>query len=114
MASECLFCRIAQKDLDADVVYESDSVIAFRDINPVAPTHVLVIPKEHFESASHLVFDHGPLLGEIFETIASTARDEGVERGYRVVTNVGPDAGQSVSHLHFHLIGGRQMAWPPG
>jgi histidine triad (HIT) family protein len=109
-----LFCRIASKELDSEIVHESDNVIAFKDINPAAPTHVLVIPKEHIASAQELSSEHSALLGEIFEAIGTIAGDKGVAEGYRVVTNVGRDAGQSVFHLHFHLIGGREMAWPPG
>lgn len=111
---DCLFCRIARKELGSDIVYESDDVVAFRDINPAAPTHVLVIPRTHITSAAELGRAHAGLLGEMFETIAKIASDEGLERGFRVVTNVGPEAGQSVAHLHLHLIGGRAMSWPPG
>ena len=112
--SDCLFCKIASKELDSDVVQESDGVIAFRDINPGAPTHVLVIPKEHISSAAELGVSRAEVLGEMFEVIGSIARAEGLDGGWRVVTNVGGDAGQSVHHLHFHLLGGRQMSWPPG
>jgi histidine triad (HIT) family protein len=112
--SDCLFCKIAEKELDADIVRESDAVLAFRDINPAAPTHVLVIPKDHVASAAELSSSHVEVLGELFETLAEIAKQEGLDGGYRIVTNVGADAGQSVHHLHFHLIGGRQMAWPPG
>ena len=112
--ADCLFCKIAAKEIESDLVHESESVVAFRDINPVAPTHILVIPKEHISSAADLTETHGPLLGEMFASIASLAETEGLRYGFRVVTNVGPEAGQSVDHLHFHLIGGRQMSWPPG
>jgi histidine triad (HIT) family protein len=112
--ADCLFCKIANKEVDAEIVHESDDIMAFRDINPVAPTHILVITKEHIESADNLTRSHGGLLGEMFEAMASMARSEGIERGHRIVTNVGPEAGQSVKHLHFHLIGGRAMSWPPG
>jgi histidine triad (HIT) family protein len=112
--ADCLFCKIASKELDADIVHESDDVIVFRDINPVAPTHVLAIPKQHIASASEVTRDNGELLGEILEALATVASSEGVTRGHRIVTNVGPQAGQSVEHLHFHLIGGRSMSWPPG
>ena len=112
--ADCLFCKIAAKELDSKIVHESDGVIAFEDINPAAPTHVLVIPKEHIASAQELSAGHSALLGEIFDAISSIAEDRGVAEGYRVVTNVGRDAGQSVFHLHFHLIGGREMSWPPG
>jgi histidine triad (HIT) family protein len=112
---DCLFCRIAAKELDADVLHESDGVVAFRDINPGAPSHVLIIPKEHIESARALRDRHADLLAEIFQVAAHLAKAEGIDRtGWRLVTNVGPHAGQSVHHLHFHLLGGRPMAWPPG
>ncbi|HEX9890728.1 MAG TPA: histidine triad nucleotide-binding protein [Actinomycetota bacterium] len=112
---QCLFCRIVTKEVKADVVHESDDVVAFRDINPQAPTHILIIPKEHIESARALKDRHGDLLAALFQTAAHLAKAEGVDRsGWRLVTNVGPDAGQSVHHLHLHLLGGRGMAWPPG
>ena len=112
--SDCLFCKIAAQQLDSDVLAESDVALAFRDINPTAPTHVLVVPKEHIGSARELTNAHGDLLGAIFEMLSSIAADEGLDDGYRIVTNVGREAGQSVPHLHFHLIGGRAMSWPPG
>jgi histidine triad (HIT) family protein len=112
--TDCLFCKIASGEIPSDTVYRSDDVVAFRDINPAAPTHVLVIPARHVASAADLGEDDGPLLTEIFRTIASLAETEGLDGGWRVVTNVGPDAGQSVHHLHFHLVGGRTMGWPPG
>jgi histidine triad (HIT) family protein len=114
MVGDCLFCKIAGKELDSEIVAESDDVLAFRDINPAGPTHVLVVPKRHIESVGELSRGDAELLGEIFEVVARIAQDEDLTGGYRVVTNVGSDAGQSVNHLHFHLIGGRQMAWPPG
>jgi histidine triad (HIT) family protein len=114
-ASDCLFCKIVRKEIPADVVQSTDRVMAFRDINPKAPTHIVLIPKEHIESASQITDDHGRILAELFQTAAHLARAENVARsGWRVVTNVGPDAGQSIFHLHFHLLGGRQMTWPPG
>jgi histidine triad (HIT) family protein len=109
-----MFCKIASKELGSEIVTESDDVIAFRDINPAAPTHVLVVPKKHVGSVAELSEEHGGILAEMFSTMTSIAREQGLERGYRIVTNVGPDAGQSVHHLHFHLIGGRGMSWPPG
>ena len=112
--TDCLFCKIAAKELPADVLHESDSVLAFRDINPGAPTHVLVIPKEHVSSASDLSASHADLLAEIFVVIKDLAEREGVADGHRIVTNVGVGAGQTVLHLHFHLLGGRSLAWPPG
>lgn len=112
--SDCLFCKIVAKELPAEIVKESDEVLAFKDINPAAPTHVLVVPKRHIASAQDLTADDGDLLGQIFETMAEIASDAGLSGGHRLVTNVGSDAGQSVHHLHFHVLGGRQMAWPPG
>ena len=115
MASDCLFCRIVAGEIPATVVHDEDDVLAFRDINPQAPTHILVIPKRHLASAADLRDDHGPLLGRLFAVSADLARREGIdEAGYRVVTNVGRDAGQSVDHLHLHVLGGRRFAWPPG
>ncbi|MFN2488565.1 MAG: histidine triad nucleotide-binding protein [Actinomycetota bacterium] len=111
---DCLFCRIAQGELDSDIVHSSEEVIAFRDINPAAPTHVLIVPKRHIASAAELARSDGELLAKIFEIVSEIATQEGLDGGYRVVTNVGPDAGQSVHHLHLHLIGGRHMSWPPG
>ena len=115
MTTDCLFCRIVAGEIPADIVNADDLTIAFRDINPKAPTHILVIPKAHIGSAADLGEGHAALLGRMFAVIASLARSEGIaESGYRVVTNVGDDAGQSVQHLHLHLLGGRSMAWPPG
>jgi histidine triad (HIT) family protein len=114
VADDCVFCKIADEEIEADVVYSSDDVVAIRDRNPAAPLHVLVMPKRHVASIKEISSSDGELLGELFETMNRIAGDEGVDGGYRVVTNVGPDAGQSVFHLHFHLIGGRSMSWPPG
>ena len=112
--ADCLLCKIVTKEIDSDIVYESDGTIAFRDINPGAPTHVLVIPKRHVASAAELGASQGDELGELFAAINAVATDASLDGGFRVVTNVGPDAGQSVHHLHFHVLGGRSMAWPPG
>jgi histidine triad (HIT) family protein len=113
--SSCLFCGIAAGETPAEVVHSSDGVIAFRDINPQAPTHLLLVPKEHVESVAALGDEHSVLLSEIFVTARHLAQAEGIaESGWRLVTNVGPDAGQSVPHLHFHLLGGRVLGWPPG
>ncbi len=112
--AECLFCKIVAREVDAEIVSETDDLVAFRDINPAASTHVLVVPRRHISSAAELGPEQGALLGEMFQLMADVARSEGLEGGYRIVTNVGPDAGQSVPHVHFHLIGGRRLAWPPG
>ena len=111
---DCLFCKIAAKELDSDTVFESERVVAFKDINPAAPVHVLVIPREHVASAHELRAEHSEVIAEMFEAISTIADDHGVAEGYRVVTNVGAEAGQSVFHLHWHLIGGRSLSWPPG
>ena len=113
--SGCVFCRIVAGDAPAQVVHSSDRVIAFRDLNPQAPVHLLLVPKEHVTSAASLSEHHGDVLAELFLAAAHLAKAEEVdESGWRIVTNVGPDAGQSVDHLHFHLLGGRHMRWPPG
>lgn len=113
--SDCLFCRIAAGEIPADVVHQDDELIAFRDVAPRAPVHILLIPRRHIASAGELTSTHGPLLGRLFELAAELAEREGVrESGFRIVTNSGPAAGQSVPHLHFHLLGGRSLAWPPG
>jgi histidine triad (HIT) family protein len=115
MDSACLFCRIAAREVPAEIVRESERLVAFRDVNPQAPTHVLLIPKEHIVSVAELDDGHGDLLVDIVQAATQLARAEGIaDSGWRLVTNVGPDAGQSVFHLHFHLLGGREMGWPPG
>jgi histidine triad (HIT) family protein len=112
---ECLFCRLAKGEVDADLVHSSEQVLAFRDINPQAPVHLLLIPREHIESVKALRERHGKVLAELFQAAAHLAKANGIDRsGWRVVTNVGSGAGQTVHHLHFHLLGGRQMRWPPG
>ena len=115
MPSDCLFCAIADGDIPADIVHNDELVVAFRDINPKAPTHILLISREHVASAAELTEDHAALLARLFVVAGALARSEGIaESGYRIVTNVGGDAGQSVHHLHLHLLGGRSMSWPPG
>jgi histidine triad (HIT) family protein len=111
---DCLFCKIAKGELPADVVLDRDGVVAFRDINPQAPTHVLVIPAEHLASLEMVADHHAPLLASLVSAVNEVARNEGVAGGFRVVTNIGPSAGQSVDHLHLHVLGGRPMRWPPG
>jgi histidine triad (HIT) family protein len=113
--SACIFCKIAAHDIPADIVRESDRVVAFRDLNPKAPTHILLIPKEHVGSVAEVADHHGQTLADIMQAATQLARAEGIaESGWRLVTNVGADAGQTVFHLHFHLLGGRRMGWPPG
>ena len=111
----CLFCRIAAGQLPATVVYADDEVMAFRDIAPRAPIHVLVIPRRHIVSVMDMRDEDEPLLGHMFSVIREVARQDGIaEAGFRVVSNAGPDGGQTVDHLHFHVFGGRFMTWPPG
>jgi histidine triad (HIT) family protein len=111
---DCLFCRIVSGEVPSDGVYADDDVFAFRDINPRAPTHVLFIPRRHIPSAADLTNADAPVLAALFAAMARVAAEGGLGDGYRIVTNVGPDAGQSVFHLHFHLLGGRTLGWPPG
>ena len=115
MADDCLFCRIVRKEIPAKLVAEDEHSIAFRDINPQAPLHVLVIPREHLESLDDAAQKDEPLLGHLLRVGARVANDEGPdEGGYRSVINTGAGAGQSVFHLHVHVLGGRPMNWPPG
>ena len=115
MTTDCLFCAIARGDIPSTQVHADDLVVAFRDIAPRAPTHILLIPREHLVSAAELTEEHGPLLGRLFAVGAELARSEGIaDGGYRLVSNIGPWGGQTVDHLHFHLLGGRPFIWPPG
>lgn len=112
---ECLFCRIALGEIPADRLHEDDLVVAFRDIAPRSPTHILLIPRRHIASAAELTEADGPMLGRFFAVAAELARAAGIaEDGYRLVSNVGQWGGQTVEHLHFHLMGGRAFQWPPG
>jgi histidine triad (HIT) family protein len=113
--SSCVFCKIAAREIPADIVRESDRLVAFRDSNAQAPTHILIIPKEHVRSIAEIEDRHGDLLADVAQAATQLAEAEGIsDSGWRLVTNVGPDAGQSVFHLHLHLLGGRGMSWPPG
>lgn len=113
--NECLFCGIVDGKVKADIVYRDDSVIAFRDINPKAPIHILIIPRKHIATLVDLQPGDGPVLGAIFRAAGKLADEHGVAKsGFRVVVNCGKDAGQTVFHLHYHLLGGRHLGWPPG
>jgi len=115
MATDCLFCRIVEGDLPSTKVREDDHVLAIRDIAPASPTHILVLPKQHIASALDLTDADAPLVGRMLAVAADLARSEGIaDAGYRLVSNVGAWGGQSVDHLHIHLMGGRAFAWPPG
>src|SRR6185503_17095243 len=111
----CLFCSIANHEIPASIVYEDDRVIAFNDINPQAPTHVLVVPKRHIETLNTLEPGDDGIVGEVVRRAAAIAKERGIsEKGYRTVFNTNREAGQTVFHIHLHLVGGRPMAWPPG
>lgn len=110
----CLFCKIAAGEIPVKRLFEDDLCVAFPDINPQAPTHLLVIPKEHISSQAHAAAEHAGLLGHLMFAAANLGRSEGLENGYRVVVNTGDDGGQTVAHLHVHVLGGRHMRWPPG
>lgn len=112
--SNCLFCRIIRGEIPAKKVHEDDDVFAFEDINPQAPTHVLIIPKRHFAGLKEAQVADAEIIGRCHLAAAEIARQRKIERGYRTVLNVGPGAGQSVFHLHVHLLGGRALNWPPG
>ena len=113
--TECLFCRIVAGQIPATVIYRDDHVVAFRDINPQAPVHVLVVPTRHLPSLLALTEDSDSAVGNLVRKAVQIAKDEGVaESGFRLVVNTGPDAGQSVDHVHVHLLGGRPLSWPPG
>ena len=112
---DCLFCRIIRGELPSRTVADEDDVMAFHDINPRSPTHILIIPKAHIASVADLTEDDGPVLGRLFSTSARIAREQGIaDDGYRIVSNVGRWGGQTVDHLHLHLMGGRAFTWPPG
>lgn len=115
MVSDCLFCRILAGDVPSTEVLATDTTYAFRDISPAAPSHVLVIPRQHIENAAAVGADHADVLLDLVTTAQQVAAEEGIaERGYRLIFNVGEDALNSVPHLHLHVIGGRPLGWPPG
>ena len=112
---DCLFCKIIDGEIPGDIVYENDNVLAFKDINPIAPVHILVIPKEHIATLNDLEEKHTQTMGELFLAAKKIASEKGIsESGYRTVFNCNKDAQQTVFHIHLHLIAGRQMSWPPG
>jgi len=111
---DCLFCKIVSGAIPAKRVYEDDHVLAFPDINPQAPEHILVIPKKHIASLAHATPEDAAMLGHLIWAVGEVAREQNLANGYRLVINTGPDGGQTVDHLHVHLLGGRHMTWPPG
>ena len=111
---DCIFCKIAAKEIPSNLVYEDEQVCAFYDLDPQAPVHVLIIPKAHIASAQEITPENSAGVAHVFEVAAKLAADLGLENGFRIVNNCGKDGQQTVQHLHFHLLGGRQMQWPPG
>lgn len=111
---DCLFCSIVEKVIPSNIIYEDDLVFSFTDINPQAPVHFLVIPKKHVKSLEEVKEDDLVLISHIFSLISKLAKQQGVEGGYRVINNCGRNGGQTVDHLHFHVLGNREMLWPPG
>lgn len=113
--TDCLFCKIASKEIPSSIVFEDDRVVAFKDINPAAPVHILIIPKVHIQSVLDIDGSNSGIVAYIFEVAAKIAREQGLaEKGFRIVANTGMDGGQTVPHLHYHLLGGRSLQWPPG
>lgn len=108
----CLFCKIVKKEIPAQLVFEDEHAVSFRDINPQAPSHLLVIPRKHFATIKELT--DNTMLGSLFNTACQVAENEKLEDGFRLVVNTGDDGGQTVHHLHIHILGGRSMTWPPG
>lgn len=112
--NDCLFCKIIKGEIPSSKVYEDDMVYAFNDIDPKAPVHILIIPKEHIKSAAEINADNSELVAHIFEVAAKIAEEKELSDGFRIVTNCGDSAGQTVKHLHFHMLSGRDFTWPPG
>ncbi len=113
--SDCLFCKILEGEIPADIVFENDDVLAFRDVNPQAPTHILIIPRQHISTTNDLTENHELIMGRLFSAAKIIAAQEGVsDEGYRMVVNCNEKAGQTVFHIHMHLLAGRNMNWPPG
>ena len=111
---DCLFCKIIKGEIPSTKIYEDESVYAFADIDPQAPFHAIIVPKEHISSAAEITEKNSVLIAKIFEAVAKIAKQENLEKGFRVVNNCGEDGGQTVGHIHFHLLARRNLAWPPG
>lgn len=111
---DCLFCSIVNGDIPSKKIYEDDAVYAFYDIDPQAPFHAIIIPKTHISSANEINSENSFLIARVFEAAAKIAKENNLDSGYRIVNNCGNDGGQTVGHIHFHLLGGRMLAWPPG
>lgn len=111
---DCIFCKIINGEIPSYLIYEDERVIAFKDINPQAPVHYLVIPKEHIKSANYVNEQNKELMGHIIFVASKIAKEENLDNGYRIINNCGDDGGQTVDHIHFHILGKRKMLWPPG
>ncbi len=113
--ADCLFCKISSGEMDTDFVYEDDQVVVFEDINPQAPVHLLIVPKKHIADLNHLEASENDLIGHVYQVAKKMAAENGIaDSGYRLVSNCGDEGGQTVYHIHFHLLGGRELQWPPG
>ena len=113
--ADCIFCKIANKEIPSEIVYEDDFVVSFKDLDPKAPVHVLIIPKKHYGSALEINDENCEIVGHVFSAAAKIAKKLGIDtNGFRIVNNCGSDGGQTVGHIHFHLLGGRNLGWPPG
>jgi len=111
----CVFCKIVSGEIKADFLYEDDSVVCFKDLKPATPVHFLVVPKKHLANPSEVADDDREIIGKMFQATAKVAKDLGIENsGYRMVLNIGPDAGQEIFHIHMHILGGKKLGWPPG
>lgn len=111
---DCIFCKIARNEIPSKKIYEDEEIVAFNDLEPQAPVHILIIPKAHIQSANEIDNENRDIIGKIFMVASKIAKEQGLKNGYRIVNNCGEDGGQSVQHLHFHLLGGRKMNWPAG
>ncbi|MBR0423772.1 MAG: histidine triad nucleotide-binding protein [Clostridia bacterium] len=111
---DCIFCKIINKEIPSKIIYEDDKILIFNDINPEAPIHFLVIPKKHIESAEKINSENNDIISYIFIKIAEITKKLGLKNGFRIVNNCGIDGGQTVNHIHFHILGGRKLSWPPG
>ncbi len=111
---DCLFCKIINKEIPTDFIYEDEKLVAFKDISPQAPVHILIIPKDHIPSNNDITNENSAIVGHVFVLAKKLAKEYGLEEGYRIVNNCKEHGGQSVNHIHFHVLGGRQMLWPPG
>jgi histidine triad (HIT) family protein len=111
---DCLFCKIVAREIPSTKIYEDDFVYAFADIDPQAPFHAIIVPKTHIKCADEITAENSFLIAKVFEAVAKIAKEQGLEKGYRVVNNCGEDGGQTVGHIHFHLLARRNLAWPPG